>query len=348
MGVAAGSSSNGRHNTKRPDLGRSTFVLLASSRRHASTAVWNFVVPCHRVVFLPSLAISGLASAEPTCAPGRGGLAWTGRPALCRVPASAQFVFLLRPDGPIRRIARWGFARAFWISNNTQPPSWRGQRSLSAFALLFIASWTVVGPVSYHEAYRIVGLPLTIASAAILIVAGYSDPKSPVVKILSSKPFTAVGLVSYSLYLWHAFPIFLLKNGWMGLPSPLLGLLGITLAGLLTLVATLRWNAPSAGRVGTKFWSIAESDRTRTTTFPPTFSGNKSNCAHFLVVRPSPEHATCRCADADRRFRSRGAAIGRCGTLLRSQARARRRDDFGRLAKARAQCLHRAHRRFAR
>ena len=145
--------------------------------------------------------------------------------------------------------ARWaellvGASIAFWKSGNPSLNRWKAHRPYAVVAVLFIVIWTLGGSDVFHPTYRLVALPLAVASTALLIVGGFGDPNSRVSRMLSSRVLTSVGLISYSLYLWHTFPIFLLKNGWMDLPHPLVGLLGVGLAGLLSFASYIALERP--------------------------------------------------------------------------------------------------------
>jgi peptidoglycan/LPS O-acetylase OafA/YrhL len=82
------------------------------------------------------------------------------------------------------------------------------------------AAWVIVGPSYLSIAYRLVGAPLAVAAAVLMIRGAGSD--EGLRGALAFRPLAAVGLVSYSLYLWHymavvvldarqaAFPIFFL------------------------------------------------------------------------------------------------------------------------------------------
>jgi len=70
-------------------------------------------------------------------------------------------------------------------------------------------------------------LPPTLATAALLVVGGQGD--SLVKRLLSLKPVVWIGLISYSLYLWHWPVIVLLKQwdaiAWLRMPDRMLALL---------------------------------------------------------------------------------------------------------------------------
>lgn len=51
------------------------------------------------------------------------------------------------------------------------------------------------------------GLGTLGAVCGALLIICFADPKDAVTRLLSSRPFIAVGLISYSLYLWH-YPIY--------------------------------------------------------------------------------------------------------------------------------------------
>ncbi|GFE49917.1 acyltransferase [Roseobacter cerasinus] len=73
-----------------------------------------------------------------------------------------------------------------------------------------------------------------------VFIIGFANPKDPAIKLLSSRAFVAVGLISYSLYLWH-FPIFAYLRVWNdGISDPVLVSFGIVTSVLLAW-ATWRW-----------------------------------------------------------------------------------------------------------
>lgn len=79
---------------------------------------------------------------------------------------------------------------------------------------------------------------MPILGGALLI--GWANPRDPATRLLASRPFVAVGLASYSLYLWH-FPIFaFLRIANDGSGTPGLMAFGIALTAVLS-AATWRW-----------------------------------------------------------------------------------------------------------
>ncbi len=78
-------------------------------------------------------------------------------------------------------------------------------------------------------------LPVVLGTCAVI---AFSDQKDPVGRLLSLRPVVLVGLVSYSLYLWHQ-PVFVFARLWQydGGPAPYYPLL----IGLSVLLAWLSW-----------------------------------------------------------------------------------------------------------
>ncbi len=60
----------------------------------------------------------------------------------------------------------------------------------------------IPGLLAEHPGF--VTMPTVIGTSLIIL---FADPREIVTRLLSSKPFVAIGLISYSLYLWH-YPIF--------------------------------------------------------------------------------------------------------------------------------------------
>lgn len=97
---------------------------------------------------------------------------------------------------------------------------------------LILASYIFISSSWYHPALSSIGACI---GAAIIILSGAAN-KSLTYRILSSRPLVAIGLMSYSLYLWH-WPIIVILRPILGHSTP-------TLAGLAlfsTFVAWVSW-----------------------------------------------------------------------------------------------------------
>lgn len=89
----------------------------------------------------------------------------------------------------------------------------------------------VLAAVSYGPVREYPGVAalLPVAGAALIIAAGGASARGGVGPLLSTRPLTALGAISYSLYLVH-WPILVLVHERMGLADPLPGGLGLLLA----------------------------------------------------------------------------------------------------------------------
>jgi peptidoglycan/LPS O-acetylase OafA/YrhL len=80
---------------------------------------------------------------------------------------------------------------------------WRGP-AITALALAGAAAIAAAvggfGPETTYPSYR---ATLPAVGAMLIIVAGLADPRNVVARTLATAPFVAIGLVSYSWYLWH-------------------------------------------------------------------------------------------------------------------------------------------------
>lgn len=77
-----------------------------------------------------------------------------------------------------------------------------GLSLLALFSLVYIATLEKVS-IGFPNAYALI----VCFAAAILILAGNINPSTFAVRILSFRPLVFIGLISYSLYIWH-WPIF--------------------------------------------------------------------------------------------------------------------------------------------
>ena len=82
--------------------------------------------------------------------------------------------------------------------------AWPGGRLMPALGLVLIV-WPILTTDLSETAHPgVATLPVVVGTCLIL---WFARPDEPVTRLLSSHPFTSVGLLSYSLYLWH-YPVF--------------------------------------------------------------------------------------------------------------------------------------------
>jgi peptidoglycan/LPS O-acetylase OafA/YrhL len=67
---------------------------------------------------------------------------------------------------------------------------------------MIVASMLLIG-----EAGRLPGWPTLVPVAGTCLLLGFANPGDPVTRLLSARPFVAIGLISYSAYLYHQ-PLF--------------------------------------------------------------------------------------------------------------------------------------------
>ena len=102
-----------------------------------------------------------------------------------------------------------------------------------AGALLLLAAFVVGAP----QTYPVPGALLPVAGALCLIAALHGRmPASIVGKALSSAPMVAIGLISYSLYLWH-WPVFSLFRWTIGFSEIWQKALAVFIAVAMTLLS---------------------------------------------------------------------------------------------------------------
>ncbi len=78
-----------------------------------------------------------------------------------------------------------------------------GLRVLPGIGFVLLAvPLALPGLIEDHPGF--VTIPTVLGTA---LVIGFARPGEPVTRLLSSRPFVAIGLISYSLYLWH-YPIY--------------------------------------------------------------------------------------------------------------------------------------------
>jgi peptidoglycan/LPS O-acetylase OafA/YrhL len=114
--------------------------------------------------------------------------------------------------------------------------------SMSKFFLEFIST-AAIGTLFYIATLKNISLDFPNAYAVILciatgvlILAGDNSYKALWVRFLSLKPIVFIGLLSYSIYIWH-WPLFALLN-YLDLKTPLIWLLAFS---LVFIMAYLSW-----------------------------------------------------------------------------------------------------------
>jgi len=113
------------------------------------------------------------------------------------------------------------------------PPSREIWPLTCAGALLLVAAFVVGVP----QTYPVPGALLPVAGALCLIAALHGRaPASAVAKALTSRPMVGIGLVSYSLYLWH-WPVFSLFRWTIGFSEVWQKTLALLIVIAMTLVS---------------------------------------------------------------------------------------------------------------
>lgn len=152
--------------------------------------------------------------------------------------------FYAFPGGRFSQILAGG-ALALWFVDRPPTPAPRPRLSLLVWAALAAtAAYVVVGPGPWTAGPKLLGAPLATATALLLIHHGYAADRGRVHRLLESRPMTLLGLVSYSLYLWHWLPLYLLDKDALRLPMPVLALTGVTLVVVLTTLSYLLLERP--------------------------------------------------------------------------------------------------------
>jgi peptidoglycan/LPS O-acetylase OafA/YrhL len=122
---------------------------------------------------------------------------------------------------------------------------------LPAFSFLFLA--LIVLSLGAPAQMRLYTTPLVVASTALLIVA--IRPEHWVFRLLAQRYIVLIGLVSYSLYLWH-WSVLALSRWTVGLgpytaPFQLAAMVGLAVASYLLVERPLRRASWSSSRIAT-------------------------------------------------------------------------------------------------
>lgn len=124
------------------------------------------------------------------------------------VPSDRWFYFSLSARAP-QLLA--GCALALWAASGRYRPRLpaRVVEWLGFAAVAGIASWAVWGWTQTDPEYRLIGYPLITACSVVLCAVPFlsSHRGRGVQRMLSWGPAAKLGLVSYSLYLWHLLAI---------------------------------------------------------------------------------------------------------------------------------------------
>lgn len=146
---------------------------------------------------------------------------------------------LLSPEwyyfGPLARFGELLAGAALALLMQDRPDAARERRTpewLAWASVVVLAGFVVLSPSGGPVAY--LGVPIAVGTSLVLVWHGYSGVDGPMLQLLRTPPIALLGRVSYSLYLWHWLPIYALDKDFVSLPTPVLGLLGVTAAAVLT------------------------------------------------------------------------------------------------------------------
>ncbi|MCW2813101.1 MAG: hypothetical protein JWN84_556 [Nocardioides sp.] len=159
-------------------------------------------------------------------------------------------VFYGSPSGRFGQLLAGG---ALALALVASPPVAR-RRAVSTGACLVglaaLSAYVLVGPGPWDDTARLVGTPLATVVGVVLVHHGYAVQGGPVHAVLSSRWLSGLGRVSYSLYLWHWIPVYLLDADALGWPMPVVAVAGIALTVALTAASYLLLERPFLGSRG--------------------------------------------------------------------------------------------------
>jgi peptidoglycan/LPS O-acetylase OafA/YrhL len=125
-----------------------------------------------------------------------------------------------------------------------------------ALALVLLAA--APGPsANDYRLYFWVAVPLSVAFTMTVIALGALGERGRLMELLESRPMVWVGTISYSLYLWHIPVFYSLDSSGLGLSKPVVGLLGVVLSLVLSVLSYRYLEAPALRRPRTESKSEA-------------------------------------------------------------------------------------------
>jgi len=137
-----------------------------------------------------------------------------------------------------------GSLAAFWITTGVPLPDWlRGRAAREAAASLGLALILVpMLALTERSAFPGWNALCPCLGAALVILSGSGAPTTPtmVARLLRTRPFVGLGLISYSLYLWH-WPLLALSRYYAPEPPGPWMRTGLVLAALVLATASWRW-----------------------------------------------------------------------------------------------------------
>ncbi|WP_370247921.1 acyltransferase family protein [Nocardioides sp.] len=151
---------------------------------------------------------------------------------LVALPWGAE-VFYFTPPGRFAEILAGGAVALLTIDAGGALPRRRATTPLALIAAAAFGVYVLISPFSYQDdPARFVGVPLAVVTTVLALAA--AQHAGVVRSVLSLAPLALIGRVSYSLYLWHFLPIYLIDKDQIDLPAPVLGLAGVGVAVLGT------------------------------------------------------------------------------------------------------------------
>ena len=121
-----------------------------------------------------------------------------------------------------------------WRPRVAAPSGLAASGSLAGVALIGY------GVMSFDHSTPFPGLTALVPTVGAALVILYASPTNLVGRLLATRPLVAVGLISYSAYLWHQ-PLFAFaRNNSLVPPSPIT-MLGLSLLSLLVAWVSWRW-----------------------------------------------------------------------------------------------------------
>jgi peptidoglycan/LPS O-acetylase OafA/YrhL len=200
---------------------------------------WSLAVEWYFYLLWPALVLLARRRRWSVAGFTRGCLAAAAGCYLVALPLPAAWFYF----GPLSRVAELLVGAAL-IGLLDAPPRRGLQSWLPPAALAALAAYALLGPDGHSVLYRLVGVPVAVAAAVVLIRSGYAGGGGLVSRFLTHRWLTGLGRVSYSLYLWHIVPFLLLADAPGRVPKVALGVIAVAAAAALTALSYLLLERP--------------------------------------------------------------------------------------------------------
>jgi len=250
VALAPGVDASFSESSRSAGLALAQLTWLAEALGHTTEPfrqAWSLAIEWYFYLLWPVVVFAAKSRGVSAAVLARRGAIAAGVLYVAALPLSGP-LFYVTPPARFAEILAGSVLALALIAHPEQRSLGKAGERWAVVAVLAVSAYVVLANWHYTEPpVRWLGVPLATIVTVYLIWHGVTAGQGVVHRFLSSAPLALVGRASYSLYLFHWLPMFLLDKDAIALPLPVLAVLAVAMAAGFTALSYCFLERPFMG-----------------------------------------------------------------------------------------------------